>query len=408
VVLVVHRTQPQPFSDNEVDLLMTFANYAALAWEHAVLYERSDVRLREEQQTLAAIMRSISDGLVLTSVDGKVLYTNPGAAALSGRSPAELERDTIETIHAALRAASVRPDTYDQDRARAEAGAIPVWRVETGGDRQRQTLQLRLFDVHDEAGSIMGRGLLLRDVTREQEIDQFKTTLLAAVGHELRTPLAVIKMHASTLLQEDVVWSPADQRQFIREMSDEADRLAQLVSNLLDLSRLEAGLLQLVRVPCRLDQLVMRAMRRLHEPIPHLTVAILPDLPSLEVDEPRIEVVLHNLLANALAYGNGAVRIAAEQSDAGIVVRVTDDGPGIAPDELPHLFERFYRTASGQQRRSGGIGLGLTICKAFVEAHGGRIWVESSAHGTTFAFSLPLDPAADGAARTETTLVQSI
>ena len=281
-----------------------------------------------------------------------------------------------------------------------------MWRVETGGDRQRQTLQLRLFDVHDEAGSIMGRGLLLRDVTREQEIDQFKTTLLAAVGHELRTPLAVIKMHASTLLQEDVVWSPADQRQFIQEMSDEADRLAQLVSNLLDLSRLEAGLLQLARVPCRLDQLVMRTMRRLHEPIPHLTVAILPDLPPLEVDEPRIEVVLYNLLANALAYGNGAVRIAAEQSDSGIVVRVTDDGPGIAQDELPHLFERFYRTASGQQRRSGGIGLGLTICKAFVEAHGGRIWVESSAHGTTFAFSLPLDPAVDGAGYTAAAVLE--
>src|SRR5205823_4905729 len=127
VVLVVHRTQPQPFSDNEVNLLMTFANYAMLGWEHAVLYERSDVRLREEQQTLAAIMRSMSDGLVLTSVDGKVLYTNPGAAILTGCSSTELEHGTIETIHAALRAASARPDTYDRDRARAEARLIPAW-----------------------------------------------------------------------------------------------------------------------------------------------------------------------------------------------------------------------------------------------------------------------------------------
>jgi PAS domain S-box-containing protein len=408
VVLVVHRTQPQPFSDNEVDLLMTFANYAALAWEHAVLYERSDVRLREEQQTLAAIMRSMSDGLVLASVDGKVLYTNPGAAALTGYSPAGLAGGTIERIHAALRAVSGRPDAYDQDRARAEAGLIPTWLIETSADRPRLAIQLRVFDVRDEAGAVIGRGLLLRDVTREQEVDQFKTSLLTAVGHELRTPLAVIKMHASTLLQEDVVWSPTEQRQFVGEISDEADRLAQLVSNLLDLSRLEAGLLQIARVPCRLDQLVARMLPRLPEHIPNLTVAIAPDLPLLEVDEPRIEVVLRNLLSNAHAYGNGAVRIAAAQDGSTIVVRVSDDGPAIAPEELPHLFERFYRAARGQQRRSGGIGLGLAICKAFVEAHAGRIWAESDEQGTSFAFSLPIDMTVDGVDRTEAVLAQSI
>jgi signal transduction histidine kinase len=408
VVLVVHRTRPQPFSDNEVNLLMTFANYAALAWEHAVLYERSDVRLREEQQTLAAIMRSMSDGLVLASVDGTVLYTNPGAAALISSTPVDLAGSTIERIHAALRAVSTQPDAYDRERARAEAGLIPAWLIETGPDRARRAIQLRFFDVRDEAGIVIGRGLLLRDVTREQEVDQFKTSLLAAVGHELRTPLAVIKMHASTLLQEDVVWSPTEQRQFVGEISDEADHLAQLVSNLLDLSRLEAGLLQLTRVPCRLDQLVARTLRRLPEPIADLTVAISPDLPLLAVDESRIEVVLHNLLSNAQAYGKGAVRITAEQDGSTIVVRVSDNGSGIAPEELPHLFERFYRAARGQQRRSGGIGLGLAICKAFVEAHGGRIWAESNEQGTTFAFSLPIDLTLERADRTETVLAERI
>jgi PAS domain S-box-containing protein len=301
VVLAVHRTQPQRFSDNEVDLLMTFANYAALAWEHAALYERSDVRLREEQQTLAAIMRSMSDGLVLAGVDGTVLYINPGAAALIGSQPSELEGVAIEHVHAALRSIAAQPDVSEQDRARAEARAIATWMIKTGGDWPHRAIQLRIFDVQDAAGLVIGQGLLLRDITREQEIDQLKTTLLAAVGHELRTPLAVIKMHASSLLQTEVAWSPVEQRQFVREISDEADRLAQLVSNLLDLSRLEAGLLQLVYVPCRLDQLVARTVQRLHDPTPHLTLAIPPDLPSLDVDEPRIEVVLHNLLSNAQA-----------------------------------------------------------------------------------------------------------
>jgi signal transduction histidine kinase len=245
-------------------------------------------------------------------------------------------------------------------------------------------------------------------VTREQEVDQFKTSLLAAVGHELRTPLAVIKMHASTLLQKDVVWSLAEQRQFVGEISDEADHLAQLVSNLLDLSRIEAGLLQLARLPCRLDQLVARTLRRMPEPIPNLFVAIAPDLPLIEVDQPRIEVVFHNLISNAQAYGNGAIGITAQLDGSSIVVRVSDNGSGIAPEELPHLFERFYRAARGQQRRSSGIGLGLAICKAFVEAHGGRIWVESDEQGTTFALALPIDVTANGAERAEAALAQRI
>src|SRR5207247_2866383 len=114
------------------------------------------------------------------------------------------------------------------------------------------------------------------------------------------------------------------------------------------------------------------------------------ELPLLNVDSARIEVVLHNLVANALVYGEGEVRITAERRDDGIVVSVSDNGPGIAPDELPHVFERFYRAQRGRQQHSGGTGLGLAICKAFVEAHGGVIWAESSVRGATISFSLPI------------------
>lgn len=246
--------------------------------------------------------------------------------------------------------------------------------------------------MRDDAGQTIGRGLLLRDVTRERELDQFKTTLLGAVGHELRTPLATIKGCASTLLQDDVSWPIDDQRAFLHTISAEADRLAQLVSNLLDLSRLEAGLLLLRREPCRLAKLVEGAVSRLPASAPDLAVDLPGDLPLLDVDGARIEVVLHNLLANALAYGNGHVRITAARRDGDILVQVADDGPGIDTDELPHIFERFYRAARGYQQRSGGTGLGLAICKAFVEAHGGGIGVESSEHGTIISFSVPTAP----------------
>ncbi|HEY6406739.1 MAG TPA: ATP-binding protein, partial [Ktedonobacteraceae bacterium] len=406
VVLLVHRTEPRPFNQNEIDLLLMFANYATLAWEHAVLYERSDERLREvarenerlyqqaseEKQKLEAIMGSMSDGLVLTGIDGTVLYANLGASTMTGLSSEVLEGRTISMLYNALRTAAVDPADCERALVQAEHAEATEVVVEIRRNGQRRAIHMRLFDVGDESGRAIGRGLLLRDMTRERELDEFKTTLLAAVGHELRTPLAAIKGHASTLLQEDVTWSPADQRHFMQTISGEADRLAQLVSNLLDLSRQEAGLLLLKCAPARVQYLVAKTIEHTSSRGVTIALHIPDDLPLVNVDSARIEVVLHNLVANALVYGAGEVRITAERRDDTMVVSVSDNGPGIASDELPHVFERFYRARHGRQQHSGGTGLGLAICKAFVEAHGGVIWAESSVQGTTISFSLPLVP----------------
>jgi len=402
VVLLVHRTEPRPFNQNEIDLLLTFANYATLAWEHAVLYERSDERLREvaqenerlyqqasqEKQTLEAIMGSMSDGLVLTGIDGTVLYANVGASTIVGLPIAALEGEPISALYDAL--------------ARAESAKAMEEVIEIRRDGRRRAIHLRLFDVRDESGRAIGRGLLLRDVTRERELDEFKTTLLAAVGHEVRTPLAAIKGYASTLLQEDVIWSLADQRHFLQTISSEADRLAQLVSNLLDLSRQEAGLLLLKRAPTKVQNLVAKIIEQLSSPGITISAQIPDELPLVNIDSGRIEVVLHNMVTNALVYGAGEVRITAERRDDTVIVSVSDNGPGIDPDELSHVFERFYRARHGRQHHSGGTGLGLAICKAFIEAHGGTIWAESSMHGTTISFSLPLVPPTTSAMSVDT------
>lgn len=414
LVLAVHRREPLPFTANEVDLLLMFANYAALAWEHAVLYERSDERLHEiaqenkrlyhqataEKQTLAAIMGSMSDGLLLTNADGIVLYANPGARALIGMSDVVLRNSHIGVIHEALAALAERPDEYLHNLQQAEAGKINSWLIETRQGEEKRAIHLRLFDVRSETAEAIGRGLLMRDVTREREIDQFKTTLLAAVGHELRTPLATIKGYASTLLQEDVAWSPEDQSHFLSTISIEADRLAQLVSNLLDLSRLEAGLLAIHRTPRRLDEIVSDAAHRFRRIGADLAVELPDDLPQVDVDASRIEVVVANLVANALAYGNGPVRITAHGEGDMVRVVVTDNGPGIGAEDLPHIFERFYR-AKSTQNQSGGTGLGLAICKAFVAAHGGIIEAESSPSRTNISFTLPVVSATLAAAATE-------
>lgn len=403
VVLLVHRTRAQRFKRHEIDLLLTFANYAALAWEHAVLYERSDERLREvaqenahlyqqasqEKQKLEAIMSSMSDGLVLTGTDGTVLYANPGACITADLPGNALEGRSINLLYASLVARAADADACEQALGPVQAGKATEAVVEIKRQSRRRAIRLRLFDVDDEAGQAIGRGLLLRDVTRERELDEFKTALLAAVGHEVRTPLAAIKGHASTLLQEDVTWSPTDQRHFLQTISDEADRLAQLASNLLDLSRQDAGLLLLNCVPTRMQDLVARVSEPLKQTGAAISLCLPIDLPPVNMDGARIEVVLRNLIANALSYGDGEVSITAESREGMLTLSVADNGPGIAPDELPHIFERFYRARHGRRLRSGGSGLGLTICKAFVEAHGGTIWGSSGSGGTTLSFALP-------------------
>ncbi|MDQ2885726.1 MAG: ATP-binding protein [Chloroflexota bacterium] len=404
VVLLVHRIEPHPFNQNEIDLLLTFANYATLAWEHAVLYERSDERLREvaqenellyqqaseEKQKLEAIMGSMSDGLVLTGIDGTILYANLGASAITGLPIESLERQPIGVLYAALRSIALHPQACERALNGAERAEVTELMVEITQSDRREAIHLRLFDVNDESGRAIGRGLLLRDITRERELDEFKTTLLAAVGHELRTPLAAIKGNASTLLQEDVTWSLADQQHFLQMISGEADRLAQLVSNLLDLSRQEAGLLILNRAPARIQDLVAKVVERLKRPGVTISSHIPAALPPVNVDSARIEVVLHNLIVNALTYGGSEVSISAEIQDERVVISVVDNGPGIASNELPHVFERFYRAQHGRQQHSGGTGLGLAICKAFIEAHGSTIWAKSTIEGTTITFSLPL------------------
>jgi signal transduction histidine kinase len=145
----------------------------------------------------------------------------------------------------------------------------------------------------------------------------------------------------------------------------------------------------------------MEIITRLSHPGVRIAMHIPDDLPPVNLDSTRIEVVLHNLVANALTYGAGEVYISAQQRDETIIVSVSDNGPGIEPDELPHIFERFYRARHGRQRHSGGTGLGLTICKAFIEAHGGTIWAQSSGQGTTISFSLPLISPTTAALATE-------
>lgn len=228
-----------------------------------------------------------------------------------------------------------------------------------------------------------------------EEADRLRTELLASVSHELRTPLTAIKGLASSLIQPDVQWDPETQTDFLRAITKEADILNHLVNDLLDMSQLESGTVRLSRMRCRVSAIIhqldgqLQGLVRNHR----LEIHVPPRLPLVNVDEVRIGQVITNLVENAAAYSEPGtlITLQANKSNGDVVVSVSDQGIGIPTDHLQKVFERFYRLESGIARRRGGTGLGLSICKRLVEAHGGKIWAESTlGHGSKFSFTLPI------------------
>lgn len=223
--------------------------------------------------------------------------------------------------------------------------------------------------------------------------DELKSALLAAVSHDLRTPLASIKAASTSLLDDSVIWEPEAQRELLGAIDEEADRLTLMVSNLLDLSRIEGGALRPRKDWYDPEELVNDVMERLasRHPGHAITVHVEPNTPLVEFDYVEIAKVLINLLENAIRHTppGSAIAISVTSTPEAVVFAVHDDGPGIPQAYLPHLFDKFYR-APGKAQEPGS-GIGLAICKGLVEAHGGTIRVESTpGAGTTFTFTLPV------------------
>jgi signal transduction histidine kinase len=221
-----------------------------------------------------------------------------------------------------------------------------------------------------------------------------RVALIGDVAHELRTPLATIEGYTEGLL--DGVVAPGEETWAL--LHDEVSRLRRLVQDLQELSRAEARQLPLQRRRCHPIELVEQAVARIAPQFAEkgivLTTDVLADLPTVQADSDRIIQVLINLLGNALRYTpeGGAVGVSAEREDGAVAFHIADTGVGIAPEHLPHLFERFYRVDKARSRALGGSGIGLTISRALVEAHDGHIWAASAGHGqgATFSFTLPI------------------
>jgi PAS domain S-box-containing protein len=383
------------FSAQEFSLLTNFANHAAMAIENATLYSRSDMRLQEQTRRLESIIQSLRDGLILENLDGKIVYANRRVSQLTNISIDELVGEKVEIILDNLlqdvdNVAEVRECLQSESSSPKHDFAEFVIH-----HRGRQIdLRVQVFRVTDSHGVLLGRGLIFYDVTADRELDHMKSRLVSTVSHELRTPLASIKGYATTLLAEDVEWDTQSQKEFLKIISAETDRLSGMVTELLDLSKIEAGSLSVERSPIYLDELILNASKQAY-PSPNgcVHLDIPTDLPEVRVDKRLIEAVFRNLIENAIKYAGeeSPIRISASVENQTLFVSVQDEGPGIPDQYQENVFESFSRPDSESRNNVTGFGLGLTICKGFIEAHGGQIWLEPCSTGACFAFSLPLE-----------------
>lgn len=243
----------------------------------------------------------------------------------------------------------------------------------------------------DELAQLAGRFNQMAE--KLEEVESMRRRLIGDVTHELRTPLTAIKGSMEGLIDGVL---PATDETF-RQIQQEADRLNRLVDDLQELSRVEAGAYSLEKRPLDVSTLVKTVTKRLRPQFDQKGVRLISSVPEgsmhVLVDEDRIIQVLTNLLANALHYtpAGGAATLSAIQADREIRISVEDTGLGISAEHLPLIFDRFYRVDKSRSRMQGGSGIGLTIAKHLVEAHGGRIWAESAGEGlgSRFTFSLP-------------------
>lgn len=251
----------------------------------------------------------------------------------------------------------------------------------------------RVRYMRDHAGSPIALHGIYRDITHRKEVDRLKDELVSTVSHELRTPLTSIRGFTELLLTRD--FPPAQQRNMVSVMHQEATRLTTLITDFLDLQRMAAGGHPYVFGPVDLDPLLREAtavfsVENARHPF---QLAVQAPLPLVQADPNRVRQVLRNLLSNAVKYtpGGGTVSVGARREGAEAVVWITDRGIGIPAEALPKLFTKFFRVDNTATRQIGGTGLGLALVKEIIDAHQGRVWIESTVgKGSTFFFTLPL------------------
>lgn len=393
-LIFIFRSYATAFTGTDRTLLSAFAIQAAIAVHNARLYQQAS----QERRRLNAVLDGYADGILILTPGHRIERSNRAMVKLTGWPvPEAVGRSHDEVIRWARREPG--PDLNE-----AEAGGWPLAGANGAplyveGDLLRRDggltpAGISYAPLFDREGRLVNIIADVHDITKFREAEELKSTFISIISHELKTPVALIKGYAETLRREDAKWDAATVQESLAVITEEADRLTDLIEKLLDASRLQAGALKLNMSEVALDQLAARLVEKFRvQSGKHTLHADFPaGFPVVLADEERLTQVLGNLLSNAIKYSpqGGRVTVRGRAEAQQVVVSVTDEGPGIASADLPRVFDRFYRGDSDLTRRVKGTGLGLFLAKAVIEAHHGRIWVDSPpGAGATFYFSLP-------------------
>jgi len=408
-VLFTHSRAPYTFR-GQLSLLTTFANQAAAAIENAQLYrrlldyaEQLEQRVQERTAQLAAqyarleaILDSVTDGIVSTDAEGEILQANPVAYAwLTHSLPPEDEGQLRETVRDLARRAEERPEAVlELTGLDLELKAAPI--LESAVE---ETLRLDFDELDGAVRSEPVAVVVLHDVSELKSLDRMKSNFVRNISHELRTPITTIKLYAHLMRQtspEDEEWS-----EYLDALVWEADSQVQLGEEILQISRIYAGRVEMERYPTSLNELTEAAVVR-YRRLAHaggLTLEYRPaeSDPVASVNRGQMMQVLSHILGDAIHYTPEGGKVTVSVGEAEVegriwaTVAVSDTGEGIPEEDLPRIFERFFREEEPLSQRVIGTGLRLMIVKEIVELHGGQVAVESELGvGTTFIVRLPL------------------
>ena len=384
-----------PFSREDEEILVMFSTQAALVIANARRY-------RDEQQARADL-----EALINTSPVGVVVFDARTGGLLSVNREAQRIVDDLRTpnqpIEHLLEVSTVRRadgrvlSLADNDFASllsiGETVRAEEFVIQVPGGRSITTLA-NSTPIRADDGEVATVVVTLQDITPVEDLERLRTEFLGMVSHELRTPLTAIKGSAATLLEAASSLDPAEVKQFYRIINEQADYMRDMISDLIDVVRIDTGTLSVNLEPRDVSRLIDEARNTFLNSggRNNIRINLAPDIPRVMADRRRVVQVLNNLLSNASrnSHETSTVRLSAAPEDKHVAVSVSDDGRGVPADRLPHLFRKFSHI--GNQERGRDLGLGLAICKGIVEAHGGHIWAESEGPGlgSRFTFTLPI------------------
>ena len=391
LVLVLRPYLAEPFKASDQRLLSSFALLLSASIHNTLLVHQ----LTEKQFKIDAILAMSGDGIMTIDAERRIMSFNASMERLIGWKKNEIAGRHCFDV---LRIFDSKGVNLCQTICPIAGGAEDFSSFDgtiTSKDGQKVDVTISYALARLPGGELLAAVLNIRDISRLLRTEGLGSMLLAGVSHELQTPISIIKAYAGTLARPDAHWGEKTFRDKLQAIEEESDRLSGLVSKLLYTSRLEVGEISLNRLLFDLPEQAQKVVKRFagQTKIHRIEASFPTDFPSIFADPEKMGEVLTNLVENSIKFSpkGGTITIKGEVSDRKILVTVADEGIGIPLRDQEYVFDRFYRVEDGAARSVKGTGLGLYICKTIIEAHGGRIWVDSElGKGTRLTFSLPI------------------